>query len=107
MKFLIREMGWDAWRAELERTLAEVRAEGGSRLPFDPEDPPVEAAPAWSRAKPPSLAETAARATATEMRGPGFRPRVEPALRAPPPISRAGPARTCARRSRRATRSRP
>ena len=80
MKFLIREMGWDAWRAELERTLGEVRAEGGARLPFDPEDPPLEAAPSWSRPEPPSLAETAARAVATETRGPGFTPCVEPAL---------------------------
>lgn len=80
MKFLIRELGWDAWRAELERSLAEVRAEGGSRLPFDPEDPPLESAPTGSRAAAPSLVETAARAVATETRGPGFRPRVEPTL---------------------------
>src|SRR5882672_3653081 len=42
MKFLIRELGWDGWRAELDRALAEVRAEGGKRLPFDPDRPPVE-----------------------------------------------------------------
>ena len=80
MKFLIREMGWDAWRAELERTLAEVRAEGGSRLPFDPDAAPVEEAPDWFRRPAPPLVETAARSVATELRGPGFRPRVEPVL---------------------------
>jgi sulfite reductase (NADPH) hemoprotein beta-component len=80
MKFLIRAMGFEAWRAELGRTLQEVRAGGGARLPFDPEDPPVEAAPAWVLRGPLSIEETAARAVATEVRGPGFTPRVEPAL---------------------------
>ncbi len=83
MKFLIREMGFEAWKAELVRTLDEVRAEGGARLPFDPEDPPVETAPEWVRREPPSVEETAARAVATEVRGPGFTPRVEPALTLP------------------------
>jgi sulfite reductase beta subunit-like hemoprotein len=80
LKFLIREMGWEAWKAELERTLAEVKAEGGTRLPFDPDDAPVERAPHASRPPAPRLADTAARAVATELRGPGFLPRVEPRL---------------------------
>ena len=80
LKFLIREMGWEAWKAELERTIAEVKAEGGSRLPFDPDDAPVETAPHASRPPAPRLADTAARAVATELRGPGFLPRVEPRL---------------------------
>jgi sulfite reductase (NADPH) hemoprotein beta-component len=80
LKFLIREMGWEAWKAELERTLAEVKAEGGTRLPFDPDDAPVETAPHGSRPPAPRLADTAARAVATELRGPGFLPRVEPRL---------------------------
>ena len=83
LKFLIREMGWDAWRAELEQALAEVKAAGGTRLPFDPDDPPVETAPAWARPAAPRLADTAARAVATELRGPGFLPRVEPQLTLP------------------------
>jgi len=80
LKFLIREMGWEAWRAEFERTFAEVKAEGGSRLPFDPDDAPVEQAPLGMRPAPPRLGDTAARAVATELRGPGFLPRVEPQL---------------------------
>ncbi|HEY7922646.1 MAG TPA: nitrite/sulfite reductase [Vicinamibacteria bacterium] len=80
LKFLIREMGWEAWRAEFERTFAEVKAEGGSRLPFDPDDAPVEQAPSGTRPAPPRLGDTAARAVATELRGPGFLPRVEPQL---------------------------
>jgi len=80
LKFLIREMGWEDWKAELERTLAEVKAEGGTRLPFDPDDAPVETAPHGSRPPAPRLADTAARAVATELRGPGFLPRVESRL---------------------------
>ena len=47
MKFLIKAMGWEAFRAEVEKSFAEVRAEGGAPLPFDPEAPPVETAPDW------------------------------------------------------------
>jgi sulfite reductase (ferredoxin) len=36
MKFLIRELGWDVWRAEYETTLAEVRASGGAPCPSLP-----------------------------------------------------------------------
>ena len=80
MKFLIRELGWDAWRAEFDRTLAEVRAEGGTAFPFDPDRPPVEAPPDWERIAPPLTIETAARATAAVLRGPGIRPDVRPEL---------------------------
>ena len=38
MKFLIKELGWDRWKAEFEATLDGVRAEGGVPLPFDPEE---------------------------------------------------------------------
>jgi sulfite reductase (NADPH) hemoprotein beta-component len=83
MKFLIREMGFEAWRSELEAALAGVRSEGGTRLPFDPEAPPVEAEPSWARPEPPRIGETAERAVATEVHGPGFTPRVEPVLEVP------------------------
>jgi sulfite reductase beta subunit-like hemoprotein len=73
-------MGFEAWRADLERTRDEVRARGPIPLPFDPDAPPVEQAPAWRRPQPPPLAETAVRAVATELRGPGLLPRVEPRL---------------------------
>jgi sulfite reductase (NADPH) hemoprotein beta-component len=74
MKFLIKELGWDAWKAEFERALAEFRVEGGARLPFDPERPPVEEGPAWDRPSPPSVAMAGARANASKTRGPGIAP---------------------------------
>src|SRR5262249_31209610 len=49
MKFLIRDLGWEAWRAEFETALAGVRTGEAPRLPFDPEAPPVENAPDWIR----------------------------------------------------------
>ena len=50
-------------------------------MPFDPENPPVEEAPAWRRsptdAAPPSL-ETVSRATSSKVIGPGIVPQVRP-----------------------------
>ncbi len=80
MKFLIKKLGWDGWRAAYEHEYAEVIAEGGSRLPFDPERPPVETAPDWPRPDAPSLGEVAARAAASPVVGPGIVPNVRPRL---------------------------
>jgi sulfite reductase beta subunit-like hemoprotein len=74
MKFLIRELGWEAWRAEYEAELRQVRTEDLGRLPFDPDNPPVEAAPEWPRAQAPSVDEVGRRAAAAEVRGPGIVP---------------------------------
>ena len=78
MKFLIKALGWEAWRAEFDKALAEVRAEGGAALPFDPEAPPVETAPAWERQEPPSVDAIARRVMAAELRGPGLHPETHP-----------------------------
>ena len=74
MKFLIRELGFEKWRAEFDHALAEVRAGSPPRLPFDPERPPVETAPAWDRPSAPGVAEAAALTVAAEVRGPGIVP---------------------------------
>ena len=74
MKFLIKALGWDRWRAEVDRALAEVRAAGGARLPFDPDRPPVEAVPDWPRMSPPSIEDIARRAASTRLGGPGLHP---------------------------------
>jgi len=74
MKFLVRALGFPAWRAEFEAALAEVVRDGGVPLPFDPEAPAVEAAPDWPRPEPPAPAEAARRAAAACLTGPGLVP---------------------------------
>ncbi|HXB55149.1 MAG TPA: nitrite/sulfite reductase [Vicinamibacteria bacterium] len=80
MKFLIRELGWDRWRQEFDETLAGFRREGGARLPFDPDAPPVEEAPSGERAGVPSLDSTADRVAASVIKGPGITPSLRPFL---------------------------
>jgi len=80
MKFLIRDLGWDRWREEFGADLARVRTEGTPPLPFDPERPPVEEEPSWTRATAPSFDRTADRALASQVRGPGILPEVRPFL---------------------------
>ena len=80
MKFLIRSLGWDGWRAAFEQAFDEVRAEGGAMLPFDPDDPPVERAPAWSRPAPPAPRDVATRLAAERLRGPGIIPLAIPSV---------------------------
>ncbi|HEX4802044.1 MAG TPA: nitrite/sulfite reductase [Myxococcaceae bacterium] len=79
MKFLIKELGWESWRAELEKRLEEFRAAGGARLPFDPQNPPVEEPPLWHRPSPATVQEYAG-AAAGPVKGPGILPVVQPDL---------------------------
>ena len=72
MKFLMKSLGWDRWQEEYQRALGEFIAEGGASLPFDPERPPVEQAPAWRRAEAPSILETVSRASSSQLTGPGI-----------------------------------
>ena len=74
MKFLIKSLGWEAWRAAFERELDMVRLEGRIPLPFDPDDPPVEAAPDWPRPEPPAIHHIANRVASARLRGPGIHP---------------------------------
>lgn len=78
MKFLIRELGWDRWREEYERALADVRADGGATLPFDPDCPPVEEPPDWWLPPPPSAGDIVAFVSASVLRGPGITPDIKP-----------------------------
>jgi len=78
LKFLIRALGWPAWRAEFERELEGVRAEGGRPLPFAPDAPPEEKAPDWERRTPPSLAVARRRARTGAVHGPGLTPDPRP-----------------------------
>lgn len=83
MKFLIKDLGWDRWRAEFDRALAEVRDGGGAELPFDPDTPPVEAAPDWTRPSPPSLDEVRGLLAGARLRGPGITPELRPSAPTP------------------------
>lgn len=77
MKFLIKSLGWERWKAEVEAALVEVRREGTARLPFDGDAPPVELAPAWARDDAPALDEISALVAAGRLTGPGIRPRIQ------------------------------
>ena len=79
LKFLVRSLGWDGFKAEFDKELEAFRLEGGARLPFDPERPPVEEAPE-SRADAPPAEEIALSVTIGKVSGPGIVPRVEPVL---------------------------
>ncbi|HET8539512.1 MAG TPA: nitrite/sulfite reductase [Anaeromyxobacter sp.] len=80
LKFLVRDLGFDAFRALVEAELANVRAEGAPALAFDADRAPEEAAPRGTRPVPPSPAEIAARVAAATSRAPGEPPGVEPVL---------------------------
>jgi sulfite reductase beta subunit-like hemoprotein len=80
LKFLIKSLGWDGWRQAYEAAYAEVVSEGGARLPFDPDHPPVEVAPDWPRPAAGTFGDIAARAAASRAIGPGILPQVRPEL---------------------------
>jgi sulfite reductase (NADPH) hemoprotein beta-component len=73
MKFLIKSLGWDAWRAKFEEALAEFRAEGGARLRFPAAAPPVEEAPDWPKPAP-LTPQMAAALAESSVSGPGIMP---------------------------------
>jgi sulfite reductase beta subunit-like hemoprotein len=74
LKFLIKNMGWDAFRAAVAGELEAIRGEGIPPLPFDPEDPPEEEAPSWTRSDVPSVEAISELAAAVQTHGPGIHP---------------------------------
>lgn len=80
MKFLIKTLGWDRFKAEYDQELAGVRGEGPRPLPFDPEQPPVEDAPEWTRADAQEPSAIAGRVSRSSTTGPGLHPSVDPVL---------------------------
>ena len=73
MKFLIKSLGWNEWRARFDKALEEFRAEGGASLPFSDVGVPVEEPPSWPKPTPPTLKMAAALAE-TSVKGPGIVP---------------------------------
>jgi sulfite reductase beta subunit-like hemoprotein len=80
LKFLLRELGWERFKAEFDRDLAELRASGPPRLPFDPEQPPLEGPPDSVVRPPLEIAGIVARAAGGRVKGPGIVPNVAPRL---------------------------
>jgi len=79
LKFLVKSLGWDAFKVEYERERTGLLPRGAA-LPFDASRPPVESAPDWEARRAMSLEEIARRATTTAVIGPGIVPKVEPRL---------------------------
>jgi sulfite reductase (NADPH) hemoprotein beta-component len=73
MKFVVKALGWDGYRARFEECLDEFKKEGGARLPFDPAAVLPETAPDWAPGEAPTL-QTVAATAATPVNGPGIMP---------------------------------
>jgi len=73
LKFTVKTLGWDGFRARFEECLEEFRREGGARLSFDPDAVQPEPEPSWTPAEPPTLQAVVA-AAATPLTGPGIVP---------------------------------
>ncbi|HET7217319.1 MAG TPA: nitrite/sulfite reductase, partial [Vicinamibacterales bacterium] len=80
LKFLVRSLGWDGFRAEYERELEQLADGEAKPLPFDRDEPPVEGPPPPSRRDLLALEQIAMRAISTPIVGPGIVPSVEPRL---------------------------
>jgi sulfite reductase beta subunit-like hemoprotein len=76
MKFLIKSIGWEGFQRAYDEAFVDIVAEGGTRLPFDSEQPPIEHSPDWPRPTRPSTDEIARRALASRVTGPGIVPDV-------------------------------
>ena len=80
MKFLIKALGWEGYHDAYEKERERIRVEGGAKLSFGPNDPPVEHAPTGAHGPAPSPADVATRAASSMVRGPGITPAVKPKL---------------------------
>jgi len=74
MKFLIKSIGWEAWRAAFDEALASVRARGGNELRFETVPPAGEPTPDWARPVPLSIDQIASRVDGASLKGPGILP---------------------------------
>jgi sulfite reductase (NADPH) hemoprotein beta-component len=80
LKFLVKSLGWDGFRAEYERERAGLDAREHVALPFDRDAPPGEEPPPTQTRDLLALDEIARRAIGTTVLGPGIVPKVEPRL---------------------------
>ncbi len=80
VRYLIKQMGWDTWRASFDAELALVRAGGVPPLSFDPDAPREIEAPVSSRGGVHDLSALASFVAEDETRGPGIIPRFLPVV---------------------------
>src|SRR5262245_37110574 len=73
MKFAGQALGWDGYRASVEKVTDEFKKEGGASLKCDPETVRSETGPDWAPAEAPTLQAVAA-AASTPVNGPGIMP---------------------------------
>src|SRR5262249_14370242 len=76
MKFMIKELGWDAWYEEYLRALEDCRNEGVPLLTIDP--PAAEPIPSWTRGTAPAPNLIVSRVSAGQPTGPGVTPTIVP-----------------------------
>jgi len=74
MKFMIRQLGWETWRAKFEEARAEIRAEGGIPFSSDAAAAEVEEAPDWTPLVAPNVEDIKRLAASVEAHGPGILP---------------------------------
>ncbi|MBI2187174.1 MAG: nitrite/sulfite reductase [Acidobacteria bacterium] len=74
MKFMIRQLGWEAWRAKFEEALTEIRAEGGVPFSSDAVAAEVEEAPDWTPLPAPDVDVVKRTAGTVAVHGPGIMP---------------------------------
>ena len=73
MKFTVKSLGWDDFRAKVMQLLAEFTATGGAPLMLTPEDLRPQDSPTWQPSAPPTLQAVASTAP-TPLSGPGIMP---------------------------------
>jgi sulfite reductase (NADPH) hemoprotein beta-component len=73
MKFIVKAMGWEAFRGKVEECLQEFVAGGGAVLSLTPESLLSQTEPDWTPSEAPTLQAVAA-ASATPVNGPGIMP---------------------------------
>jgi sulfite reductase (NADPH) hemoprotein beta-component len=73
LKFTVKTLGWDGFRARYEEALEEFKREGGAQLRLAPDALRSEEAPDWALAPAPSIESVIAK-SATAVSGPGIMP---------------------------------
>src|SRR5688572_17441090 len=73
LKFTVKALGWDGFRARFEEELAGFKAEGGAPLTLSADALRPEEAPDWTPASAPSI-DAVKKASITPVNGPGIMP---------------------------------